>query len=93
MRTDQTRANSADMTGGQAVVVGVGLALILVIAAAVAVFVWCEQVLDRRRTPVERYRRTVHDVRRMRTDLECHSDGLRSRQSDAPESSGLGGAP
>jgi hypothetical protein len=66
------------MTSGQALVVGVGLALILVIAVAVAAFVWREHVLDRRRSPEERYRRTVLDVRRVQTDLEREGDRRRA---------------
>jgi hypothetical protein len=92
VRRGLTGVNSVDMNGGQVVVVGVGLALILVIAVAVAAFVWRERVLDRRRTPDERYRRAVLDVRRVQTDLGRHSDRLRGRQSDPPESSGAGGA-
>ena len=67
---------SADMTGGQAVVVGVGLALILVIALAVAAFVW-RQILVRRRTPEEHYRRAVKDVRRVEADLKRHGRARR----------------
>ena len=51
------------MNGGRLAVVGVGLALILVIAVAIAAFIWRERILDRRRTPDERYRRAVLDVR------------------------------
>jgi hypothetical protein len=80
------------MSSGQAVVIGVGLALILVIAVAVAAVLWRERVLDRRRTPEERYRLTVNDVRRVQNDLESQSARLRARQSDARESSGFGGA-
>jgi hypothetical protein len=87
---------SVDMTSGQAVVVAVGLALILVTAIAVAAFVGREHVLDRRRTPEERYRREVLDVRRVKAELERRSDRLRARQSDAGgdmgASGGAGGA-
>jgi Flp pilus assembly protein TadB len=80
------------MTSGQALVVAVGLALILMIAVAVAAFVWREHVLDRRRSPEERYRRDVLDVRRVQADLERGSHRLRARQSDPGDSSGYGGA-
>ena len=78
------------MTSGQALVVGVGLALILVIAIAVAALVWREHVLDRR-TPEERYRRDVLDVRRVQADLERDSDLLRARQSDPVITAGMEG--
>ena len=76
------------MTSGQAVVVGVGLALILV-AVAVAAFVW-RQVLDRRRTSEQRYRRAAKDVRRIQADLK--RGRLRDGQPDkGPDPSGVGG--
>ena len=82
-----------DMTSSQAVVVGVGVALIIVIAHAVAASVWREKILDRRRTPEERYRRNVNDVRQVQSDLSRHSDRVRARQSNPPDSgaSGVGG--
>ena len=80
------------MTSGQAVVVGVGLALIVVIALTVGAFVWREHVLDRRRTPEERYRRSVADVRREQTDLELDRDRRRARQSDPGDMGAAGGA-
>jgi flagellar biosynthesis/type III secretory pathway M-ring protein FliF/YscJ len=77
------------MTSGQAVVVGVGLALILVIVVAVAAFVW-RQVLVRRRTPEEQYRRAVKDVQRVQADLK--RGRLRDGQPDkGPDPSGVGG--
>ena len=69
------------MTSGQAVFVGVGLALILMIAVEVAAFVWQEHVLDRRRTPEERYRRDVLDVRRLQAEVERDGERRRTRQS------------
>jgi hypothetical protein len=57
----------------------------------VAAFVWREHVLYRRRTPEERYRRDVLDVRRVQADLERSSHRLRSRQWDPGEPVGLEG--
>ena len=84
------RLHVKHVNSGQAVVVGVGIALILVIVLAVAASVWRELIVNRR-TPEAPYRRNVSDIRQIQGDQSRHSDRLRARQSDPPDSGASAG--
>ena len=66
-------------TGGQAVAVGVSLTLLVVIAVAVAVLAWRRKVLERHRTPSDRYRHAADDLRQLHDQIERDSDRRRDR--------------
>ena len=65
---------------GQAVAVGVSLTLLVVIAVAVAVLAWRRKVLERHRTPSDRYRHAADDLRQLHDQIERDSDRRRDRR-------------
>ena len=76
----QIGVNFCSMTGGQAIAVGVSLTLLVVIAVAVAVLAWRRKVLERHRTPADRYRHAADDLQQLHDQIERDSDRRRVRR-------------